>query len=94
VSPIFFATLASSATSSYFKKFISSFLSVIAQIVWMGITYTLTTNIITDITTSSTSISILNVWIYVGDLIIVAVILCAASDLIARPSNELRSLLT
>lgn len=94
VSPIFFATLASSATSSYFRKFISSFLSVVAQIIWMGITYTLTTNVISDITTSATTINIGNVWIYVWDLVLVAVVLCAASDLIARPSNELRSLLS
>ncbi|MEE1281330.1 MAG: type IV secretion system protein, partial [Acutalibacteraceae bacterium] len=94
VSPIFFATLASSATSNYFRKFISSFLSVVAQIIWMGITYTLTTNIISDITTSATTINIGNVWIYVWDLVLVAVVLCAASDLIARPSNELRSLLS
>lgn len=94
VSPLFFATLASSATSSFFRRFISSFISVIAQILWMGITYMLTTNIISDITTIATPIDIGNVWVYIWDLVLVSVVLCAATNMIDKPSAELKSLLT
>lgn len=93
VSPIFFATLASSATSHYFRKFISSLISVIAQVLWIGITYSLATNLISDITTSAGSIDILNAWVYVWDLVLVTIILFAASDMIAKPSNELKNLI-
>ena len=94
VSPLFFATLASSATSSFFRRFISSFISVIAQILWMGITYSLTTTIISDITAPATSIDIVNVWVYIWNLVLVPVVLCAATNMIDKPSAELRNLIS
>lgn len=96
VSPLFFATLASSATSSFFRRFISSFISVIAQVLWMGITYSLTTTIISDITATATtsSIDIVNIWVYIWDLVLVAVVLCAATNMIDKPSAELKNLIS
>lgn len=94
VSPLFFATLASSATSSFFRRFISSFISVIAQILWMGITYSLTTTIISDITAPATSIDIVNVWVYIWDLVLVPIVLCAATNMIDKPSAELKNLIS
>ena len=94
VSPLFFATLASSATSSFFRRFISSFISVIAQILWMGITYSLTTTIISDITAPATSIDIVNVWVYIWNLILVPIVLCAATNMIDKPSAELKNLIS
>lgn len=94
VSPLFFATLASSATSSFFRRFISSFISVIAQVLWMGITYSLTTTIISDITAPATSIDIVNVWVYIWDLVLVPIVLCAATNMIDKPSAELRNLIS
>lgn len=94
VSPLFFATLASSATSSFFRRFISSFISVIAQVLWMGITYSLTTTIISDITAPATSIDIVNVWVYIWNLVLVPVVLCAATNMIDKPSAELRNLIS
>lgn len=94
VSPLFFATLASSATSSFFRRFISSFISVIAQVLWMGITYSLTTTIISDITAPATSIDIVNVWVYIWDLVLVPIVLCAATNMIDKPSAELKNLIS
>lgn len=94
VSPLFFATLASSATSNFFRRFISSFISVIAQILWMGITYSLTTTIISDMTAPATSIDIVNVWVYIWDLVLVPIVLCAATNMIDKPSAELKNLIS
>lgn len=94
VSPLFFATLASSATSSFFRRFISSFISVIAQVLWMGITYTLTTTIISDITAPATSIDLVNVWVYIWNLALVPIVLCAATNMIDKPSAELKNLIS
>ena len=94
VSPLFFSTLASSATSHYFRKFISSFLSVIAQVLWMGIAYSLATNLISDITSNTGPTDIFNSAVYAWDLVLVTIILFAVSDMISKPSNELKNLLS
>lgn len=93
VSPLFFAALASSSTASYFKRFISSFISVAAQVLWIGITYSLTSNIISDLTSSTETVDIFNAWPYVWTLVLVAIIMFAASNMISKPSRELTGLL-
>jgi len=93
VSPLFFATLASSSTAVYFKRFISSFMSVAAQVLWIGITYSLTSNIVSDLTSNSETVDILNAWPYVWTLVLVAVVMFAASNMISKPSRELTGLL-
>lgn len=94
VSPLFFATLSSNATSHYFRKFISSFLSVSAQTLWIGITYALTNNIVHDITSHTVSVGLLSSWSYLWTLILVTIVLFSASNMINKPSQELTGLLS
>lgn len=94
VSPLFFATLSSNATSHYFRKFISSFLSVSAQMLWIGITYALTNNIVHDITSHTVPVGLLSSWSYLWTLILVTIVLFSASNMINKPSQELTGLLS